>query len=72
MTEAQHRLESRAALEERAAGINAQAGPVIERRIGKVSWTKDPAAAPAPGDITSDDDSLTGMLSLPVVLKKLS
>jgi len=29
--------------------FNAEAGPVKERRIVKVTWTKDPANAPAPG-----------------------
>lgn len=29
--------------------FNAKAGAVIERRIVKVTWTKDPAQAPAPG-----------------------
>lgn len=29
--------------------FNARAGAVIERRIVKVTWTKDPANAPAPG-----------------------
>jgi hypothetical protein len=31
------------------AKFNAMAGSVIERRIVKVTWTKDPAQAPAPG-----------------------
>ena len=30
-------------------GFNTQAGPLIDRRITTVTWTKDPAHAPAPG-----------------------
>jgi len=33
----------------RLKGFNSVAGPVIERRIIQVTWTKDPANAPAPG-----------------------
>jgi hypothetical protein len=33
----------------RLAEFNAAAGPVKERRIVRITWTKDPKAAPAPG-----------------------
>lgn len=41
--------------EKLAADFNAEAGPVIYRRIVHISWTKDPANAPTPGVYVSVD-----------------
>jgi hypothetical protein len=48
-TEGQRRLEPLDAFADRVTKFNAQAGPVKERRIVKITWTKDPAHAPAAG-----------------------
>jgi hypothetical protein len=48
-TEAQKRLETFDAFANRVTKFNAQAGSVKERRIVKITWTKDPAHAPAAG-----------------------
>jgi hypothetical protein len=48
-TEGQRRLETFDAFAKRVTKFNAQAGPVKERRIVKITWTKDPAHAPAAG-----------------------
>ena len=39
------------------ANFNRLAGPVVERRIVIVTWTKDPARAPAPGVYAAFDDN---------------
>jgi hypothetical protein len=49
MTEGQRAQESFDRFSKRVAEFNAEAGAVKERRILKVTWTKDPAKAPAPG-----------------------
>jgi hypothetical protein len=43
------RQESFAAFSDRVRAFNARAGAVVERRLVKTTWTKDPAHAPAPG-----------------------
>ncbi len=49
MTEGQKKPEPFDEFAKRVTEFNAQAGPVKERRIIKVTWTKDPANAPGPG-----------------------
>lgn len=49
MTESQKALETFDQFSERVREFNTQAGAAKERRILKVTWTKDPANAPAPG-----------------------
>lgn len=48
-TPGQKELETLAAFTKRVTDFNTQAGPVKERRITKITWTKDPAHAPAAG-----------------------
>src|SRR5439155_9094548 len=43
------RYQSLAQFSDRIGKFNAKAGAVKERRIVKVTWTKNPAQAPAPG-----------------------
>jgi uncharacterized protein DUF4019 len=49
MTESQKALESFDRFSNRIREFNAEAGAAKERRILKITWTKDPANAPAPG-----------------------
>jgi hypothetical protein len=49
MTENQRSQETFDQFSKRVKEFNAQAGAVTQRRILKVTWTKDPANAPAPG-----------------------
>jgi hypothetical protein len=49
LTASQRALESFDRFRKRVSEFNAQAGAVKDRRIVKVTWTKDPAKAPAPG-----------------------
>ena len=49
MTPGQQALETAEAFEHRVSKFNTEAGSVQERRMVKVTWTKDPANAPAPG-----------------------
>lgn len=49
MTTGQKAQESFDLFSKRLKDFNAQAGAVKERRILKITWTKDPANAPAPG-----------------------
>jgi Protein of unknown function (DUF4019) len=49
LAEPQRKLETLDAFASRVTKFNAEAGPVKERRIVKVTWTKDPAHAPAAG-----------------------
>jgi hypothetical protein len=49
LAEPQRRLETFDAFASRVTKFNAEAGPVKERRIVKITWTKDPAHAPAAG-----------------------
>lgn len=49
ITESRKKSEPFGEFAKRAAEFNAQAGPVKERRIVKITWTKDPANAPAAG-----------------------
>ena len=49
MTDGQKAIQTFEQFAERLAEFNADAGPVKERRIVRVTWTKDPRAAPAPG-----------------------
>jgi len=44
-----NRQESLTEFSDRLRTFNARAGAVIERRLVKITWTKDPAHAPAPG-----------------------
>jgi hypothetical protein len=55
MTEGQRSQESFDKFSARVKEFNAKAGAVTERRILKVTWTKDPANAPAPGVYASVD-----------------
>ena len=50
-----NRQESLEAYEARVRAFNVRAGKVIERRITRITWTKDPAAAPAPGAYAAID-----------------
>jgi hypothetical protein len=43
------RQESFTAFSDRLRAFNARAGAAVERRLVKITWTKDPAHAPAPG-----------------------
>ncbi|MFL6601594.1 MAG: DUF4019 domain-containing protein [Steroidobacteraceae bacterium] len=49
MTNGQKAIQTFEQFAKRLAEFNAGAGPVKERRIVKITWTKDPAAAPARG-----------------------
>jgi hypothetical protein len=49
MTENQRALETFDRFSKRVREFNTQAGAAKERRILKITWTKDPANAPAPG-----------------------
>ena len=49
MAESQRALESFDRFSKRVREFNAEAGAAKERRILKITWTKDPANAPAPG-----------------------
>src|SRR5205807_4339108 len=49
MAESQRTLESFDRFSKRIREFNTEAGAAKERRILKITWTKDPANAPAPG-----------------------
>jgi hypothetical protein len=55
MTASRRAAQSLDDFEKLAANFNAEAGPVIYRRTVHISWTKDPANAPAPGVYVSVD-----------------
>lgn len=49
MTDGQKAIQTFEQFARRLARLNSQARPVKERRIVRVTWTKDPSNAPAPG-----------------------
>lgn len=54
-TTANQKTEPAAAFAARQAAFNRAAGAVQERRIVKITWTKDPASAPTPGAYAAVD-----------------
>ena len=47
--------QTQAAFKDAMGQFNSMAGPVKERRIVRITWTKDPAQAPAPGVYAAAD-----------------